>query len=332
MALKAIKNAITALLAANADSVYGIKNGKNISLDEVRCIYQGDLISIWQKQKYYYIAFNSNGGTGSMNQQTMPVGVATALTKSLFNKLGYLFSGWTDSADGEVLYSDGEVVTDITGADQTLDLYAFWDAITWYVRYNANGGSGSMNNSTHKYDTAKALTANAFTKSGSNFIGWATSSSGAVAYSDEQSVKNLKSTHGDVLNLYAVWKTPFYLNASNLSHGLVLEDHGTGEALVPTDGYPYWQVICTHGGEIYYSCVTHEIRGIAKNHCSKVKFTCYVAGDGATIEIGDITHNIVGGENIIDISSLTEQTLTMRLSTGYGATDHSVQISTPYFY
>lgn len=63
-----------------------------------------------------------------------------------------------------------------------------------------------MSNSTHTYDTAKALTANAFTRDKYLFKGWATSAGGSVVYSNGQSVKNLTSAAGGTVNLYAVWE------------------------------------------------------------------------------------------------------------------------------
>ncbi len=80
-----------------------------------------------------------------------------------------------------------------------------------------------MSNSTHTYDVAKNLTANAYNRAytvtynynggGSNttatatatFNGWATTSNGAKVYNDKASVKNLSSTQSAVVNLYANW-------------------------------------------------------------------------------------------------------------------------------
>ena len=63
-----------------------------------------------------------------------------------------------------------------------------------------------MSDSTHTYDTAKNLSANAYTRAGYEFLGWATTSTGEVAYTDRESVKNLTATKGDVIVLFAVWK------------------------------------------------------------------------------------------------------------------------------
>ena len=74
------------------------------------------------------------------------------------------------------------------------------------VKFNANGGTGTMADESFTYGTAKALTANAFTRTDYTFQGWATSASGAKVYNDKQSVSNLTQTSGAVVNLYAVWK------------------------------------------------------------------------------------------------------------------------------
>ena len=89
----------------------------------------------------------------------------------------------------------------------TADVSAF----PYSVKFNANGGTGSMANESFIYGMAKALTANAFTRTGYTFQGWATSANGAKVYNDKQSVSNLTETSGTVVNLYAVWKSALYM-------------------------------------------------------------------------------------------------------------------------
>ena len=84
-------------------------------------------------------------------------------------------------------------------------------AFPYTVKFNANGGTGSMANQSFTYGTAKALTANAFTRTGYVFQGWATSASGGKVYNDKQSVKDLTTTSGAVVNFYAVWKAALYM-------------------------------------------------------------------------------------------------------------------------
>lgn len=60
----------------------------------------------------------------------------------------------------------------------TADVSAF----PYSVKFNANGGTGSMANESFIYGMEKALTANAFTRTGYTFQGWATSANGAKVY------------------------------------------------------------------------------------------------------------------------------------------------------
>ncbi len=92
------------------------------------------------------------------------------------------------------------------------------DSFSYSVKFNANGGTGTMANESFTSGTAQALTANAFTRTGYTFQGWATSASGAKVYNDGQSVSNLTETIGGVVNLYAVWKARLYM-VINLSSG-----------------------------------------------------------------------------------------------------------------
>ena len=86
-----------------------------------------------------------------------------------------------------------------------------YTANTYEVKYNSNGGTGTMQNSTHTYGVSKALSTNTFTRTGYTFQGWSTSSSSStVAYTNGQSVSNLTTEDGGVVNLYAVWKINTY--------------------------------------------------------------------------------------------------------------------------
>ena len=155
----------------------------------------------------YYVKYNKNDNlaTGTMANSTHIYGTAKALTANAFKKTGYSFNGWNTKADGSgTNYADKASVNKLTTtANATFNLYAKWTANIYTVAYNANGGSGSMSNTTHTYDSAKSLTKNTFTKEGYMFMGWSTSSSGDVEYADGESVKNL-ATSGTV-TLYAVW-------------------------------------------------------------------------------------------------------------------------------
>ena len=74
----------------------------------------------------YSVIFNVNGGTGSVSNQTINVGIATPLTKNSFTREGYYFTGWSNTADGDVYYANGQSVTDLVASDGFKTLYAKW--------------------------------------------------------------------------------------------------------------------------------------------------------------------------------------------------------------
>lgn len=87
---------------------------------------------------------------------------------------------------------------------------------SYSVKFNKNGGTGTMANESFTYGTAKALTANAFTRTGHAFVGWMTSANGtSIAYTDGQSVLNLTNQANATVNLYAKWTDKWYVNAAN---------------------------------------------------------------------------------------------------------------------
>ncbi len=79
-------------------------------------------------QAEYTVAFNSNGGTGTMQNQTISYNVPTNLSTNTFAKSEFIFNGWNTKADGTgTHYNNEEVVTNLIGEnDETVTLYAQW--------------------------------------------------------------------------------------------------------------------------------------------------------------------------------------------------------------
>ena len=76
----------------------------------------------------YYIHFDKNDAdaVGTMEDEPMRVGTASALTKNTFSKLGYKFENWTTNPDGTgTAYADEAVVQDLATTG-TVNLYAKW--------------------------------------------------------------------------------------------------------------------------------------------------------------------------------------------------------------
>ena len=91
-------------------------------------------------------------------------------------------------------------------------------ALKYTVKYNSNGGTGTMSNSSITYGVGTALTANAFTRTGYTFSGWAQSASGSKVYSNSQTVTNIAYPE-ETITLYAVWTPNTYTVSYNSNGG-----------------------------------------------------------------------------------------------------------------
>lgn len=154
--------------------------------------------------KSFTVTFNKNGGnTPSVASKSVTYD-GTYGTLATCTRTGYTFKGWYTATSGGTKIESTTKVS-IT-SNQTL--YAQWTANTYTVKYNANGGTGTMSNSSHTYGTSSKLTANSFTKFGYSFKGWAKTleraQAGTVDYADKASVSTL--TTSGTYNLYAVWE------------------------------------------------------------------------------------------------------------------------------
>lgn len=88
------------------------------------------------------------------------------LATNPYTRTGYTFDKWVVSTSNTGVVSGGTYNWSI-GVDETTTARtatAQWIGVGYSVRFNANGGSGSMSTQTgFVYGTAKTLTANAFT-------------------------------------------------------------------------------------------------------------------------------------------------------------------------
>ena len=170
----------------------------------------------------YTVAYNANGGDGSMDNSVFTLGVTYNLRANAFTRTGYTFAGWARTAEGQREFADEENVTDIASAGATITLYAVWQGISYTVAYdaNANGGHlGTMANSAFTYGTTHNLRANTFTLARHAFIGWARTAGEAVEFADEASVPDLTAIAGATVTLFARW-TPAYEVIFNADSGV----------------------------------------------------------------------------------------------------------------
>ena len=152
----------------------------------------------------YNVHFDADGGTGAMADQTLWLGIPEALNSNAFSRTGYTFGGWSASAEGEALYADKAIVTNVADSvGATASLHAVWVPNQYMVRYR--NGTASVRQS-FTYDVPQPLASNVFERLDYVIIGWATEEGGASAYAAGETVSNLTAAAEGEFMLYAVWK------------------------------------------------------------------------------------------------------------------------------
>jgi len=131
------------------------------------------------------ITYNGNGATGG----TVPAnGSFTTGSISPFTvstntgnlvKDGFTFDGWytTPTGTGGTGYAVSPAGTFVT--DSNVTLYAKWNAASYTITYNTDGGSTAPSQTTNAYGSTVTLPS-APTKAGSNFLGWETGTGASV--------------------------------------------------------------------------------------------------------------------------------------------------------
>ena len=159
------------------------------------------------------IKYDANGGTGTMADTKHTYDdVTKKLRKCTFTKTGHTFGHWYASrerkdANGKIVYEwlygneEGKYknganwLTEAEGKEKgykkfkftdehtcstityrnndVITMHAQWKPNTWTVKYNANGGTGTMADSEHTYgDATKRLSKCTFTRTGYTFNGY----------------------------------------------------------------------------------------------------------------------------------------------------------------
>lgn len=167
----------------------------------------------------YKIHFDANGGTGMMIDQQIKVGQTIALKDNSFEYEEKVFNGWNTQPDGTgISYSNKQLVTDIGSTGDIITLYAQWkDNFHYYIHFDANSGTGTMENQEFTYNAAaKKLSKNTFSKDEYIFTGWNTNADGSGNYyNDEEKVRNLTDVENETITLYAQYLKIKYNNSGD---------------------------------------------------------------------------------------------------------------------
>lgn len=149
----------------------------------------------------------------SLNPETGTARGATAVPGE-----GSVFVGWYDAKDTERENPLTDSMTYTPEKNSSSKRYqdgsyvALFRLKQYVLRYDANGGTGTMEDQTFPHGEAYPLKECAFSREGYRFVGWATKPEGGeVKYEDQTNIKldeefpNLKDDNEGV-TLYAVWE------------------------------------------------------------------------------------------------------------------------------
>ena len=167
----------------------------------------------WTAKKYTVTLNNQSATTAGTTSVSATYGSAMpSITKP--TKTGYTFGGYYTSTGGsgtQYYTSSGASARSWNQAANDT-LYAKWTAHKYTIAYNANGGTGTMSDTTNvSYGSNVNLRPNTYTRGNSyRFLGWSTNKNATTAsYTDQQSVSNLSAVDGATVTLYAIWEQQY---------------------------------------------------------------------------------------------------------------------------
>ena len=160
-----------------------------------------ELFAVWQPANdRCSFTVESNPVAGGVASSSVAPGLylsSLETTLSATPNEGWKFTRWAHDGSTETVRT-----ATVSGLDKTFT--ALFEPIEYSVRFNAADESGRSSFQSFKHGTAQALTANSFAVDGKLFVCW-TNSTGRV-FADGETVENLSSTDGDIVDLYAVWR------------------------------------------------------------------------------------------------------------------------------
>lgn len=159
--------------------------------------------------KLYEITYDPNGGENSMTATQGIFGTATELSANAFAKTGYTFAGWTATEGGTTAeYTDEAEFNPQTYAT-SYKLYAVWEANTYTVTLNANGGKVNEKDTdtiTVTYDSEYGDELVDPVRTGYTFDGWYADSS----FSGSKIERSTTVAITEDQTLYAKWTPSEY--------------------------------------------------------------------------------------------------------------------------
>lgn len=162
----------------------------------------------WNENSYSVIF---NDGTNTTQSQEFIYDEEKALTKNIFERIGYTFLGWAKEANGEKVYNDSESIKNLTAVQNgEVYLYAVWAPISYTITYNTD--FESVGN--ESYTAENAVNLPVLSHTGYTFDGWYDN----LQYSGEPVAQIAANSTGDK-SFYAKWSENKYSISFNPNGG-----------------------------------------------------------------------------------------------------------------
>ncbi|MCR0315634.1 InlB B-repeat-containing protein [[Clostridium] innocuum] len=172
--------------------------------------YKDDKMTAQWEPVKYKINYVTNGGTISGTPKTEYT-IEQDVTMPSISRSGYNFAGWYSNSS----FSGSAVSTLPKGNYGDKTFYAKWNAKSFTLSFNGNGGTPSRSTQTVSYASAVGALPTA-SRTGYTFTGWYTAASGGTQYSASTTYSVVGNT-----TLYAHWSANTYTVSFNANGGSV---------------------------------------------------------------------------------------------------------------
>jgi uncharacterized repeat protein (TIGR02543 family) len=223
----------------------------------------------------YTVSYDANGGSGNLPEpQTAEKGQSVQVASTTLTRENYTFAGWSTTKGGSVAHKPGATLTPTANTA----LYAVWEAIpTYTLRYDANGGTGTVPVASTLYNTQffQVAAASGLTRENYTFAGWNTQADGkGTTYAVGASFAATKD-----MTLYAMWTENATYTVSYNANG------GTGEVPAIQTGYAAEKIVVADGSTLTKAGYTFD----SWKTGTSSKATSYDPGDELTLGTSNVT-------------------------------------------
>lgn len=221
------------------------------------------------------VSYNFNGGDGTCTTATVNKGDNYAICTEVPSRTGYTFGGWSD---GTNTYGKGETITNVQA---NITLTAQWQANTYTVTFDPNGGNVTPTTVDYTYDGA-VVAMPIPTRDGFGFVGWYTEQTGGTKWEDVGNTNKPTSN----ITLYAHWSELYdvLFIANGQTFVTQTDKYCSGDAL---------QLPATDPDAGTYACAGYTFVGWASDEQSTETTTCPTLVSASTPITADATFHAV---------------------------------------